>query len=478
MSVNYIQRILDRFNNSLESMGKANTRLQRSLENLFDALSKRGIVLNAKANDFSREMRDSERRIREASENVLWLLNQSLELPRVTSLISSSLSLSDVLDEVMDTVITMTSADRAYIVLRDRDSGEMSIAAARNWERESLSEDDVVFSRHVVDLVLESGEAITTANAAEDTRFEKAESVYAYNLRSILCVPLQLRDALIGVLYADNPIQRGIFRPDGLPIMEAFAQQTAIAIENAQLYERLEQYTMQLQEANRLKSEFLGIISHELKTPFANIGYAMQLFPRYGMEALDPEQRKIWDELAQGISTADKLVSGLVTYAGLLSKQGALQRERIDVRTLFEDILFDAERLARRHHITIELHTGNHPLMASVDAERLSEAIWHLVQNAIQYNREGGSVKIGATIAQQNLLIQVSDTGLGIPPEDQERIWLAFEQMSDAVRRGVEGLGIGLPLVRYVAQAHGGSVSLKSIPGKGSAFTIKIPAQR
>jgi signal transduction histidine kinase len=478
MKTGYIHRILERFRNSLSALTKNRERLESRLQRLFDALTERGFRVTTSTDALLSEIRDTERRINEASTNLLWLLDQSTELTRVASLITSSLQLKQVLEEVMDTVIMLTSAERAYIMLRDPDTGEMFIESARNWERESISEEEVVFSRQVVSLAIERGESITTANAADDERFEGAESIISHNLRSILCVPLHYHGEITGVLYADNPIQRGIFRPDSLPIMEAFAQQTAIAIENARLYHRLETLNVQLEEANRLKSEFLGVVSHEMKTPFSNIGFALEVFPRYGMDNLPDEQREVWDDLVRGVKQAESLVSGLVAYAGLLSKQGTLNHRVIDVATLLDDVLLDVKALAGRRNIAVSLQLASRPVKAVVDPERFSEALFHLVQNGVQYNNDGGFVQIRAGVHRGWLTIQVKDNGPGIPLEDQDRIWLAFEQMSDAVKRGIEGLGIGLPLVRYVAQAHGGTATVESAPGQGSTFTLNIPALR
>jgi GAF domain-containing protein len=163
-------------------------------------------------------------------------LDQRDGLLKTFSLITSSLELDRVLEEVMDTVIRLTGAERAYLVLKEQNTGELDIMVARNWDRESLQDADAVFSRSVVAQAIEQGEAIITTNAATDDRFQNVQSVMSNQLRSILCIPLIVRGEAQGVLYADNRITQNIFRQDEIPLLTAFGTQAAIAIENARQY--------------------------------------------------------------------------------------------------------------------------------------------------------------------------------------------------------------------------------------------------
>jgi transcriptional regulator with GAF, ATPase, and Fis domain len=163
-------------------------------------------------------------------------LAQSTGLLRTFSLISSSLDLETVLNEVMDTVISLTGAERAYLVLNDEQTGQLDIAVARNWDRESLTDADAVFSRSVVERAMQEGQAVITTNAATDDRFQNIASVVSNQLRSILCIPLIVRGEAKGVLYADNRISQNVFRQDEIPLLTAFGTQAAIAIENARQY--------------------------------------------------------------------------------------------------------------------------------------------------------------------------------------------------------------------------------------------------
>jgi GAF domain-containing protein len=163
-------------------------------------------------------------------------IQQMETLLNTFTLITSSLELEQVLQEVMDTIINLTGAERAYLMLRNQGTGELDIAVARNWDRESLSDDDAVFSRSVVARALEEKKAVITTNAATDDRFQNVQSVVNNQLRSILCIPLIMHGEGMGVLYADNRITQAVFRQDEVPLLTAFGTQAAVAIENARQF--------------------------------------------------------------------------------------------------------------------------------------------------------------------------------------------------------------------------------------------------
>jgi signal transduction histidine kinase len=162
-------------------------------------------------------------------------------LYRVSRLLGTSLDLDEVLTQVMDAVIELTRAERGFLVLVDFDTGALRLRAARNLEHETLEGKDMEVSRTVIRNVIESGQGVVTNDALNDPRFSTHESVVFYALRSILCVPLRVRDRIIGVIYLDNRAQLGLFDKEDLDMLDTFASQAAIAIENALLYTQTDQ---------------------------------------------------------------------------------------------------------------------------------------------------------------------------------------------------------------------------------------------
>ncbi len=156
-------------------------------------------------------------------------------LGEIGSVINSSLDLQTVLNEVMDTIIRLTSAERGFLMLQNR-QGDMNIVIARNWDRTSVEPDEYEVSSSIVNEVVKSGEVVHTTNAQIDPRFSDQDSIVAHNLRSILCVPLKVRGKMMGVIYTDDRVRAGMFEETDQSLLTAFADQAAVALDNARLY--------------------------------------------------------------------------------------------------------------------------------------------------------------------------------------------------------------------------------------------------
>jgi adenylate cyclase len=193
--------------------------------------------------------------------------DQYRALADVAALINSSLDLTQVLNEVMDTIIMLAGAERGYLMLRDEETGELTLRTARNIDRETISEREFEVSRSVVGQVAESGEAVLTADALDDQRLSAAESIISMRLRSILCVPLKLKGVVTGVIYTDNKIQRGVFDEHTRDLLSAFSDQAAVAIDNARLFESVKANLAAITEMKNLQDNvFASIVSGVITT--------------------------------------------------------------------------------------------------------------------------------------------------------------------------------------------------------------------
>lgn len=176
--------------------------------------------------------------------------DQLKALMGIGSVINSSLGRKRVLEEVMDSLINLMQAERGFLILRDPASGKLIPETSRGIDHINLDEEAFRVSSTIVRKVADTGVPILTTNAQQDPRFEGQESIVAFNLRSILCAPLKLKDKLIGVLYVDNRVHTGIFQESDLSLITAFADQAAVAINNADLFESLKSTNLQLQKIN------------------------------------------------------------------------------------------------------------------------------------------------------------------------------------------------------------------------------------
>lgn len=183
-----------------------------------------------------------------------------LALAETGQVINSSLELDEVLRIVMDTIVRLTGAERGFLMLRD-DNGEMVTRIARNWEQESLRANETAISRTIIQRVIDTGEPVMTTNAQEDARFGGTESIVAYALRSILCTPLKVKNDLIGVIYTDNRIRAGTFSDSERDLLAAFANQAAVAIDNARLFARLRRTLSEVTELKNLMDNVFASIA-------------------------------------------------------------------------------------------------------------------------------------------------------------------------------------------------------------------------
>ena len=204
-----------------------------------------------------RTLEDLERRVQAQEKEQ----NQLKALQELGAVINSSLDLNQVLGIVMDSIIRLTRAERALLLLRDDKTRELDVKVSRNIDEETVEKSSFDISRSIVRSVHETGEPVVTMNAQSDPRFAAQESIISYNLRSILCVPLKNKDIIIGVIYADNRVASGIFGDTDRDLLAAFANQAAVAIENARLFEQIRAHLIEITEMRDLMNNVFESIA-------------------------------------------------------------------------------------------------------------------------------------------------------------------------------------------------------------------------
>ncbi len=256
-----------------------------------------------------------------------------LALTEIGQVVNSTLELGEVLRIVMDNIVGLSHAERGFLMLKD-EKGSLVTRVARNWEKESIKPAESAISHTVIQKVVESGEAILTTNAQQDPRLSGQESIIAFNLRSILCVPLKVKNDLIGVIYADNRIRAGIFSETERDLLSAFANQAAVAIENARLFSSLKNTLAEVTGLkNLMENVFASITSGVITTDvqeqvtLANraaetiLGHAARdLLGHHLDEALAPVSEAIRPHLAS-VRQTDRSVVDL-EFSPTLPKRG------------------------------------------------------------------------------------------------------------------------------------------------------------
>ncbi len=317
-----------------------------------------------------------------------------------------------------------------------------------------------------------------------------AECEWLSGMEMDVYVPIHAQWEWMGLLALGPKMSGDRYFDDDLALLSTLADQTAVALQNARLvedliqanneigqnYAALNRANRQLQELDKLKSAFIGTISHELRTPFANLLLSLELLERHGQEHMTAEMYQQVEQLAEGIKSAKTMVDNLVTFSTFLSKRGQLRPARLDFGQVVRESLEPLQSLAESKSLTLRVSLPENLPAVRADQGRLSDAIYHLVQNAIKFTPAEGQVWVRCRPADGQVRFEVQDTGVGVPADKLPKLWENFEQMADPLRRGMEGLGLGLALVKYVINAHGGEVWAESQEGIGSTFGFHLPA--
>jgi signal transduction histidine kinase len=292
--------------------------------------------------------------------------------------------------------------------------------------------------------------------------------------RTVLAVPMLRDGELVGVITAWRA-EVHPFSDKQMQLVTTFADQAVIAIENVRLFNEIREKGRQLEIANRHKSEFLANMSHELRTPLnAIIGFSEVLGERYFGELTEKQ-----DEYVKDIHGSGKHLLSLINDILDLSKIEAgrmeLELSDFDLPAVLDNALTLVKERAQRHGIALGKRVD--PALGSVraDERKVKQIMLNLLSNAVKFTPEGGRVSVAAKPNGTAIEISVTDTGIGIAPEDQEAVFEEFKQVGRDYTRKAEGTGLGLALTKRFVELHGGTIKLASAPGKGSTFTFTLP---
>ena len=288
-------------------------------------------------------------------------------------------------------------------------------------------------------------------------------------------------------LDRSTPYQREIVTPSGR-VLEARSDPTPAGgwvstftdvTETRQAQDELRRAKEAAELASQAKSRFLATMSHELRTPLnAVIGFSDALL----QEAVSPAPARI-AEFASQINEAGRqllgMINGILDVARIESDRVELAADRVDVARLVRNCAHLADTAAHAAEITLMADLPDELPQLLADERRLQQAVNHLLSNAIKFTGPGGTVTVGATLESDGrLLLFVRDTGIGIAPDDIDRVFEPFSQLDGAFSRRFQGAGLGLYASRALVHGHGGVLSLQSAPGQGTLAEIRLPAER
>ncbi len=403
--------------------------------------------------------------------------NATSEILRVIR--SSPADLLPVFDAIAANAARLCSANDAQ-VLRVEGAGLRLVAASGTPSMPSVRR---LTRGHLVGRAVIDRQTIHVRDLTQALAEYPESTAAQYGVQSALAVPL-LRDGVaVGVIRVSRTeIQP--FTDQQIALLRTFADQAVIAIENVRLFKELqarnleiEDKSRQLEVASQHKSEFLANMSHELRTPLnAIIGFSEVLTDRMFGELNEKQAEYLQDIYASGTHLLS-LINDILDLSKIEAGRMELELAEFHLPTTLDNALTLVRERAGRRGIILHIDVDDRLGQVQADERKIRQVVLNLLSNAIKFTPEGGRIEVGAVPRDGFVEVSVSDTGVGIAPEDQEAVFEEFRQVGTAEKKA-EGTGLGLALCRKFVELHGGRIWVKSQVGVGSTFTFTMPVPR
>ena len=332
----------------------------------------------------------------------------------------------------------------------------------------------------VMGLAAADGRPYLIKDARQERRLRQGG---AFKIYSLIVVPIIVKGKILGVLGTSIAHPGRQFTQADLRLAMALADRAALAIENSRLYtqerqlrQELEDLNQKVQEANRLKTEFVTVVTHELRSPLTSIvGYLDLLLEEEGREAAETREAYL-QIIKRNTDRLLELINDLLDIARLEAGKLELKRLPLDLEGVIQEVsgALRPQITGKGQHLRLDLAA---PLpTVTGDPERLTQILLNLVSNAHKYTPQGGSITVATRAERAGVCIAVQDTGIGLSSEEQQQLFTKFFRAQHPLVREAGGTGLGLAIVRALVELHGGTLTVVSAPGRGSTFNVTLPA--
>ncbi|MEC9003821.1 MAG: ATP-binding protein [Planctomycetota bacterium] len=392
---------------------------------------------------------------------------------RTALAVSHTLDIDQLLTRIMELIFEWVEADRGCIMLMDSDTSLLAPATRMN-RREGQADEKMAISQTILDYVIENDEGVLTTDAREDNRFDAAGSIVKMGVREAICVPMQGRYGVVGVIYIDTYTTPGKmitqqapnrFTEEHLKLMIAIGHQAALAIEDTSYYSAMVQ-------AERLAAigQTIAILSHDIKNILQGIAGGSYLIE----EGLGSQQWEVIEDGWRIVAKNQEKISHLAMDMLSFSKERKPELAAADLNQVVADVEEVLRTRAQEAGVRLQVNAQEGIPSLLLDVQGIHRACLNVVGNAIEAcaEQEGGNVTVVTEIdpAQQQTRIIVKDNGPGIPEAELQAVFSLFRSA-----KGNQGTGLGLPVSQKILREHGGDVLVESVLGKGSCFILQWP---
>ncbi|MBN1484650.1 MAG: response regulator [Chloroflexia bacterium] len=396
-----------------------------------------------------------------------------IHLAQASEELASSLNPEALVRSALQTAMAETGAHRGSVMLHEPGRDILRLMGGEGLPSEVSQGYSVSWDEGVVGLVMRSGKSLLVENIGEDPRLEGVNLARRdqYTNSSFLAVPIRGGGKVLGVLSLSEKYGEGRFQNSDMEAAGLLCNQLAIALEKARLFEEIQESYKRLQEVDRMKSEFINIAAHELRTPLSIImGYSMML-----RDELSDSQKEQAKAIVDSTFQLSRLVDDMTNLRYLEAGEVSLTTQCLYLQDVIPEVVDRCRRLAesKRQDIYFVVSADLPPV--SADREKLELILSNLISNATKFTPQDQQVCIRAEAHDRVALVVVEDTGPGIPTEEWEHIFEPFYQVEDSLRREHSGMGLGLPIARELVHLHRGKIWVESQVGQGSQFFFTLP---
>jgi adenylate cyclase len=420
-----------------------------------------------------------EKQVEERTAELAQSVKELRALGEVSQAVNSTIDLQTVLSTIIAKAVELSGTEAGTIFVFDEASREFQVQANYGMDEQLIS---AIKDRHIrlgetmVSQAALQRKPMQLADAKQDTSSLVLDVVQRAGFRALLTIPLLGADRVVGALVVRRK-EPGEFPQSTINLLETFAAQSVLAIQNARLFHEIEEKSRELELASEHKSRFLASMSHELRTPLnAIIGLTEMMVAnpiRFGTDkALEPLNR---------VHRAGTHLLGLINQVLDLSKIEAgkleLSPESVNLVPLIDEVVGTARQLAEQNKNRLVVEADSSLGALTVDPMRLRQILLNLLSNACKFTKAGEVALRARKIVDGRGWIEfaVSDTGIGMTAQQQAKLFEEFSQADALTARQFGGTGLGLAITRKLARMMGGDVTVASEPGKGSVFTVRLP---
>jgi signal transduction histidine kinase len=407
-------------------------------------------------------------------------VEQLTALGEVGRAVSSTLDLETVLTTIVSRAVQLSGLDGGVVFEYDEGAGEFvqrvatetggALAEARRTTR--IRKGEGALGQTAI-----TREPVQIPDITEPGAYESRlrENLIESGIRAILAVPMFREGLLIGCLAVTRN-QPGDFPAETIDLLRTFATQSALAIQNARLFHEIADKSRQLEVASQHKSAFLANMSHELRTPLnAIIGFSEVLAQGMFGEINEKQSEYLHDILESGQHLLS-LINDILDLSKIEAGRMELEPAEFDLPQAIQNALTLVRERALRRGIALHHTIDDRVADIRADERKVKQVLLNLLSNAIKFTSEGGRIEVRAAPADGRVEVSVTDTGVGIAPEDLETVFEEFRQVGTADKKA-EGTGLGLALTRKFIELHGGRIRVTSQVGVGSTFTFTLPVR-